>query len=75
MRVNPFEQRSRIMDRQVNLGMFGEQLEERPVRQAMALLHHVIEISQRLMGVQEQRKMEFIGHCFYPTIGVAFAVL
>ncbi len=41
----------------------------------MALLHHVIEIAERLMGVQKQRKVEARRHHFHTTIGLKCAVL
>jgi len=59
---NPGEQRTGIMETEVDTGMLLECLEEGQVATRVGLFKNMLEVAARLMGVDEQNQMELGRH-------------
>src|SRR6266446_7270737 len=59
---DPGEQRTGIMEANVDTGVLLKGLEERQVATRVGLLKNMVEVAARLMGVDEQNQMELGRH-------------
>ncbi len=57
--LDPFEQRAGVMQTHADRRMAREDLNERQIRLRVGTLNHVIKVSNRLMRVDEEDKLEF----------------
>jgi len=57
--LDPFQQRARVMQTHANGRVARENLNERQIRLGVGALNHVIKVSNRLMRVNEEDKLEF----------------
>ena len=60
--LNPNKQRPGIMKTQMNIGMPFEMLQERKIGIDVGFFEHVLEVSARLVRVNEKSKMEGLRH-------------
>jgi len=62
MFFDPVKKRAGVVKTEMNAGMFFELFHEREIASVVGFLEDMLEIAARLMSMNQQGKMETLGH-------------